>query len=250
MPQKKPKKPKKPAHHKKPKLKKKPKGKHGSKPQKPFHKRPRPPRSGSIPRACRRLIGEPELLDCWLKQNPRIAAAIVWQTGPSTSLAWPDWTANMKARLRDAWMDTRAWHAGGMKAFAGAAWEDPPPNQDVIADDAPFQRTVLDGPTQAWPWYLATVAHSLAAEIEGWVPWSLRGFGDEALEHLLSGRQIVVLDRDDGGAFDSDHPGGYVIAGSSSMEKCTPSHPTTTFRFLVDHDLVDTTPQATVARAL
>ena len=155
----------------------------------------------------------------------------------------------MKAALRSAWMAARAWQANGMSHFEGPAWLDPPPNQDadVVASLPPHGARRTDA---GMAWYLATVAQSLAAEIEGWVPWSLRGFGDEALEHLLSGTQVFVRDRNDGGSFDSHHPGGYVIAGSSSMEKCTPSHPTTTYRFLVEHDLVGTTPIDTVACAL
>ena len=251
MPQhpKKPKKPKKPKHLKKPKLKRKRRLKTGLKPQKPFHKPKRGPRSGSIPRTCRKWLDDERLLDCWISQNPRIANAIVWENADG-AVAWPEWSNPMKAALRSAWMAARTWQANGMTHFAGPAWLDPPPNQDASIVAGPFHPTVLDGPTQAWPWYLATVAQSLAAEIEGWVPWSLRGFGDEALEHLLSGPQIFVRDRDDGGSFDSHHPGRYVIAGSSSMEKCTPSHPTYTYRFLVEHDLVGTTPIDTVARVL
>ena len=111
-------------------------------------------------------------------------------------------------------------------------------------------RTVLDGPTQAWPLYLAIVAQSLAAEIEGWVPWSLRGHDEETLSHLLSGVKMFTRDRDDGSYNDSDHPGGYVLRGPDNMERCTPSHPTYTYRFLVDNDLVRDTPRATIGRVL
>ncbi|MEO8484818.1 MAG: hypothetical protein ABI585_00630 [Betaproteobacteria bacterium] len=265
MPNKKPK-PHKPK--KKPKLKKKkklakhlqhgkpnperPKRKPGNKLHRPIRKRARPPRSGSIPRACRRLIGEAALLDCWLKQNPEVANAIVWDSGGAQPdvRAWPAWNHGMKAELRQAWMDAREWHAQGMSHFPGTPLVDPPPNQDIALDGAPFFRTVLDGPAQAWPWYLAIVAHSLAAEIEGWVPWSLRGLSPEALAHLLSGTQILHRDMNDGGPNDAQHPGGYVLGGSDSMEKCTPSHPTFTYRFLVENDLVDDTPRGTIARVI
>jgi len=255
MPQKKPKKPK---HHQqhKPKKKKKPKHhgpqgkpdpdkarrKRGKKPQKPFHLKRRPPRSGSIPRACRRLIGEAKLLDCWLKQNPDIANAIVWQPAPglfdTSTVAWPAWTPAMKTELREAWMDARAWHANGMSHFGGPALPDPLPNQDPLPEGAQF-RTLIDA-SQAWRLYLASVAHSLAAEIEAWVPWSLRGMGSEELEHLLAGVKMFVRDDE----------GGYELRGHDAMEWCLPSHPTYTYAFLVQNDLVRNTTRATIGRVL
>lgn len=186
-----------------------PRRKRGRKPQRPFGQRGRPPRSGSIPRPCRKLRDSPALLDCWLRNNPAVANAIVWETAHGispTPLAWPDWTKAMKDELRQAWMDARAWHDGGMTQFTGTFIEDPPPNQDHPPDDAEFFRTVFDARTQAFPLYLAIVAQSLAAEIDGWVPWSLRGYDSESLEQLLSGMQMFRHDTDDGGKWDADHP--------------------------------------------
>ncbi|MBI5611508.1 MAG: hypothetical protein HY942_00350 [Gammaproteobacteria bacterium] len=255
----KPKKPKKPKQPLKPHRPgkpdpDKPRRKRGKKPQKPLKKRPRGPRSGSIPRACRTLIGSPNLLDCWLEHNPKVADAIIWQPAPDVSnasqLAWPDWTNAMKAELRQAWMDARTWHANGMTNFTGTFIEDPPPNQDFALEGAPFFRTVFDAQTQAWPLYLAIVAHSLATEIDAWVPWSLRGYSPEALEHILSGALMFRRDTNDGGAWDSDHPGGYVLGGAMSLEKVTPSHPTFTYPFLTQNSLVGSTALATIAHVL
>ena len=252
---KKPKQPKKPRHrgHGKPDPDK-PRRKHGQKPQKPLKKKPRAPRSGSIPRACRKLIHSPTLLDCWLEHNPKIANAIIWQPAPDVSnasqLAWPDWTNAMKTELRQAWMAARAWHDNGMTNFTGTFIEDPPPNQDAAVEGAPFFRTVFDAETQAWPLYLAIVAHSLAAEIDAWVPWSLRGYSSEALEHMLAGTFMFRRDTNDGGAWDADHPGGYVLGGAMSMEKVTPSHPTFTYSFLVQNNLVKPTALGTIAQVL
>jgi len=226
----------------------------GRKPQKPLRKPRREARSGVIPRPCRKLRDESKLLDCWLKQFPCVADAIAWERtdagGGSEVVAWPDWSPSMKSELRDAWMEARAWHASGMTQFDGPAFADPPPNQDVAVQGAPHFRTVLDGPTQAWPLYLAQVGHSLAAEIEGWVHWSIRGLSDENLAHLLAGPKRFVRDRDDGGGSDSVHPGGYVIGGTDGMEKATPSHPTYVYKFLLDHDMVGHSPLETVGRVL
>ncbi len=251
---KKPKKPKKPQRHGHGKPDPdKPRRKHGKKPQKPFFKRPRQ-RSGSISRACWKLIGSPKLLDCWLEHNPNVANAIIWEPAPGIAntplLAWPDWTNAMKTELRQAWLDARAWHANGMLNFPGTFIEDPPPNQDYVPDGAPYFRTVFDAQTQAWPLYLAHVAHSLAAEIGGWVPWSLHGYPPEALEQILSGYQMLHYDTNDDGAWDSDYPGGYVLGGAKSVEKVTPSHPTFTYPFLTQNNLVDSTALGTIARVL
>jgi hypothetical protein len=107
----------------------------------------------------------------------------------------------------------------------------------------------LDGPTQAWPLFLAQVAHSLAVEIRGWVPWTLRSYEQETLWELLSGVEMFTYDTDDGGANDSDYP-GYVLGGRSSLEGATPSHPTFTFSFLKQNNLIASTPVGTVGRVL
>ncbi len=156
----------------------------------------------------------------------------------------------MKAQLRQAWVDARAWHANGMTNFTGTFVAVPPPNQDYAQDGAPYFRTVLDAQTQAWPLYLATVAHSLAAEIGGWVPWSLRDYSPEALEQILSGFGMFRHDTNDGSSWDSDHPGGYVLGGNMSREHVTPSHPTFTYPFLVQNNLVGPGAVDTIARVL
>ena len=250
----KPKKPKKPKQPKKPKKPKgpgkpdpdKPEKKPGKKPQKPLKPKLRLSR---IPAACKPFVGSPQLLDCWLGHNPKVAEAIVWEPTPNSFLAWPAWTNAMKAQLRQAWLDARAWHANGLTGFTGTFVEDPPPNQDLPGDSG-WLRTVLDGPTQWWPLYLAHVAHCLAAEIGGWFAWSLRDCEPEMLEQLLSAVQMFRRDTDDGGAWDSDYPGGYVLGGMQSLEKVTPSHPTFTYAFLKENNLVAPTATATIGRVL
>jgi hypothetical protein len=266
---KKPKKPGTPAKVKKPPRQGKPdpdkpsKKKPGKKPQKPIKPHPRPG-SGFIPAECKSLKGSPDLLDCWLEHYPEIAEAIIWEVPPgfptAPLLAWPDWTASMKAQLRQAWIDARAWYANGMTGFAGTFVEDPPPNQDFPEEGGPC-RTVFDGPTQAWPLFLAQVAHCLAVEIGGWVPWTLRAYQLEAsqgyvgpqespLQQLLSAFEMFIYDRDDGSLNDSDYPGGYVLGGRASVEKVTPSHPTFTFSFLKQNNLIAPTALGTIGRVL
>jgi hypothetical protein len=266
MPPAKPKKPPKKPKPKKPKPKKPGGGKKkpnpdkpgrkpgGKKPRKPVRKPRRESRSGVIPRACRKLIDDPRLLDCWLEQHPKVADAIRWQrakAGGGTELvAWPAWNTTMKARLRDAWMEARAWRAGGMKGSFGMPWTDPPPNQDPLPPGSPTTRTVLDGPSQAWPWFVAQVAACLAAEIEGWVPWSMRHLSAANLEHLYSSAKILSLGTHNGSNTDTDQPGQYVVGGQDSFERSTPAHPSFVWRWLATQDLVASTRIETIARVV
>jgi hypothetical protein len=251
----KPRKPAKPHQSRKPdpdKVQRKP----GKKPQKPFKRPKRHHMSGYIPAECRELATSlsPMLLDCWLEHNPTVANAIIWEPAPgfpaTPLLAWPNWSNTMKAELRQAWVNARTWHANGMVNFSGTFVEDPPPNQDFVQDGAQYFRTVFDAQTQAWPLYLATVAHSLAAEIGAWVPWSLRMYASETLEQLLSGFQMFRHDTNDGGAWDADYPGGYVLGGSSGREGVTPSHPTFTYPFLLQNSLIGASALDTIGRVL
>jgi hypothetical protein len=255
---KKPKKPGGPAKVKKAPLQGKPdpdkpsKKKPGKKPQKPIKPHPLPG-SGFIPAECKTLKGSPSLLDCWLEHYPKIAEAIIWEVPPGMPtvplVAWPDWSATMKAQLRQAWVDANAWYANGMTGFTGTFVEDPPLNQDFAEEDGPF-RTVFDGPSQAWPLFLAQVAHCLAVEIGGWVPWTLRDCEPEALKELLSAFEMLKYDQDDGGPWDCDYPGGYVLGGWSNHEWVTPSHATFTFSFLKQNNLIAPTALGTIGLML
>jgi hypothetical protein len=64
--------------------------------------------------------------------------------------------------------------------------------------------------------------------------------GSEKLEHLLSGVKMFMRDDE----------GGYEVRGQDAMEWCLPSHPTYTYAFLVQNDLVANTGRATVGRML
>jgi hypothetical protein len=150
----------------------------------------------------------------------------------------------MKAELRQAWADANAWYANGMTGFTGTFVEDPPLNQNIVEEDAVWVDTVFDGPTQAWPLFLAHIAHSLAVEIGGWVPWTLRTYEPKALEQLLSGLQMFRY-----GGWDNN-PGGYQLGGLQLLEGATPSHPTFTFAFLKQNNLIASTALGTIARVI
>ncbi len=174
--------------------------------------------SGYLPLPCRgKLFRRPEgaVLDCFLKHEPIIADAIVWEFTRERYFKWEDWPESRKADLRRAFVAARQWRAAGyVVPWPGEPFSDPPVNQDLPYLGRDEIRTVLS-PADAWNLYVSNVAVSLAAEIDAWVPWSLRDYTGEMLSDMFDGSRLYVLDRDDGGPNDSVFPGGYVAQGSS-----------------------------------
>jgi hypothetical protein len=205
-------------------------------------------KSGFIPRGCAGLH-DGGLLTCWLEHYPTIAQSIEWEDHNRRrelsieNIAWPDWPAWRRADLEDAFVAARVWYEGGMNVYTGTLVADPPPNMEE-----PFghQRTVLDETTAAWPLYVAHVAHGLAAEIYGWVPWSLRDYDLDELRLLFASHlNMFVYDSNIAGDFyDVNYP-GYVL-----VHAATPSHPTFVFKFLKANHLVGSTPVLTIGNVL
>jgi hypothetical protein len=137
------------------------------------------------------------------------------------------------------------WHQNGMTGFAGPDIGEPTANQEVLADDH-WVMTVLDESTQAWPLYLAQVGHSLAAEIGGWVPWTLRNYtNDEMFEVLSAWVRYHYTSPAPNDYYHSVYP-GYVVYGSD----VTPAHPTYLFPFLKNEGLVGATRGDTIAKVV
>ena len=204
-------------------------------------------KSGVIPRACNGLQGG-DLLTCWLEHYPTIAQSIAWEDHSRRRelsievIAWPDWPAWRRADLEEAFVDARVWYDGGMHVYTGTLVPDPPPNMEE-----PFgnPRTVLDETTAAWPLYVAHVAHGLAAEIYGWVPWSLRDYNLDELRLLFESHpNMFIYDSNNGDFYDVNYP-GYVVTHAA-----TPSHPTFVFKFLKANNLVGPTPVGTIGNVL
>jgi hypothetical protein len=175
-------------------------------------------KSGFIPPICADLK-DGSLLECWLTQYPTIAESIIWEEHNRRTVyvdyvAWPDWPQWRRADLAEAFVDARVWYEGGMNVYTGTPVPDPPPNMEE-----PFGsgHTVLDETTAAWPLYVAHVAHGLAAEIYGWVPWSLRNYDKEALKRLFGTElNMFIYDSNNGDFYDVSYP-GYVVLSSVTM---------------------------------
>jgi hypothetical protein len=203
-------------------------------------------KSGFIPPICSN-VKDGALLECWLTQYPTIADSIEWQGHNRRVvgldlISWPDWPQWRRADLEEAFVDATVWYNGGMKIYTGTLVADPPPNMEEPYGGG---HTVLDETTAAWPLYVAHVAHSLAAEIYGWVPWSLRDYDSEALRRLFSTHlNMFNYDSNTGDFYDVNYP-GYVLLSS-----VTPSHPTFVFKFLKENNLIGATPVQTIGNLL
>lgn len=211
---------------------------------------PEPPKtlklnSGQIPQQCMFLLDSPMLVDCWLNNHDKVAAAIVWDfTGMSkpTPVAWAQWDPNAREALRTAYWHARQWKESGMLHFQGYLVQDPAENINLpeIQANAGVGWQVLDGPTAAWPLYLNHVGMSLAAEIHGWVPWSILAYDQGALNDLLTGYQNMFTTH-----LVKAQAKGYVLRHS-----VTPTNPTYTYMFLHRNNLIAETPRKTIARLL
>jgi hypothetical protein len=203
-------------------------------------------RSREIPPECLDVVESPELVDCWLKHFPRVASAIRWEfveAGQRRARRWPEWGPSSQAALRQAYAQARAWHDGGMKAWPGATWTDPPINREAPLGER-STATVLD-PSTAWAIYTTQVGLSLAAEIGGWVRWSLRTYDEEALADLFDAPERMFTEGRDDAISGETQVRGYSPAGT-----VTPSHAATTFRFLRDNRLLAETPLDTISNVL
>jgi hypothetical protein len=121
-------------------------------------------------------------LDGWLKRHPAVAFHLTWNDG-ERSTSYSAWPAGMREALRAAFDDAVAGRAPAMP--------DPPPNAWTRqpGDDANAIHTAFT-PDVARALYVATVAHSLAVEIERRVPWSLDDLNGDELDALLASTSL------------------------------------------------------------
>jgi hypothetical protein len=208
-----------------------------------------PLKSATIPILCTEVQGvvgqapstSPHLLDCWLEANPAVAKHILFNTPNMGHIAWPAWPETRKADLREAFWHAWQWHDNGLTNYPGYTFAEPIENMETpYVNQQPYVRTVLDEDLQAWPLYTATTGHVLAAEIFGFVPWSIRDMSDEALDILLSMPEQMYRDSQ------TQYPNpAFRLYGES-----TPAHPAYTYKFLVDNNLIGATQTETIERVL
>jgi len=188
---------------------------------------------------CSANADEPPDLECWMSQHPSIKGGFRWivpKPDGSTTLFWDDWEGWRKQALQKAFEDAWNWYEGGMTNFQGTPIPEPPPNKAVLSDDDP-PTTIFDEGT-AWSLYLAHLAQSLLVEIKRLVPWSLCDYPYEpSLRVLFLGHSFYWVP-------EGVYPDLQLYMG------VTPAHPTFTFSFMVQNDLIGQTRFETIARLL
>ena len=179
----------------------------------------------------REEIGEseyPDLAD-WIEAHPNVRNAIKWDNVYS-SITYDEWPERAKAELSDAF-DL----AVQLQTIPLA---DPPPNQ-IVQGDNDRVRTLLKR-DDAWPLYLAHVAHSLAVEIMGWVNWSVADYPPEQLDAIFDSRSMFHWNQDENAYeihFDRHGP-------------AVPAPPALAYEFLVKFDVVADDHLSSIARLL
>jgi hypothetical protein len=164
------------------------------------------------------LVRQPHVtLSTWLAANQNVRDAIQWES-PGGVHDYAHWTTQDQQFL-----DT---------TFSGA-WdtnfpllEDPPRNTVTLADmDDPIT-VIAEG--DAWPLYVAHISYCLAAEIAGWMSWSITGYTSDQLAILFDSRNMFQ--------WDSAH-NGYAIKEGSGSVGVVPASPWTTLLFLYQNGL-------------
>ncbi len=125
----------------------------------------------------------------WLNAHPTVRDAIVWELNDIyyTKLPYTSWPSTRKQALTQAFYLAYHRFPSGLK--------DPPPNINPYA--SPTNITL--SADNAWALYLAHVAHSLALEIRGDVPWSLTTMATKELAILFDSREYFTAVGGNGG---------------------------------------------------
>lgn len=161
------------------------------------------------------LRGENEV-DSWLLDHPNVTHHLRW-TDASGTYSYGAWPQERKQALWDA--------CSAIRSGRDLALPDPPRNAwRASAGDSQSGVHMLLSPEDARSLHLASVAQSLALELDRGVPWSLAGYSDDALEALLAASSQFWWNA---------HQGGYEPAAPTSTYVIPPP-PQFAFEFLRD----------------
>jgi len=173
-------------------------------------------------------VGEKEKspdVNAWLTAHPVIAGAIVWQDAGGAH-TWSSWSAAQKTELRQAF--DLAWIRGSIPVA------DVPPNQAVLADND--QATTILATSDAWAYFKAGVAQSLAQEIGQQLLWSIQSYSAAQLAELFDSREMFLWNAS---------PAGYRI--DSMLGNLVPGPPARSYAFLGTGNLIGDTRLDTLA---
>lgn len=127
-------------------------------------------------------------LDAWLASNLPVRNAIRWvlqsKTGKLETIDYQAWTTDKKIALQAAFEKAYNKLPTGLPEV--------PQNLSSNKPDA-YPATVIP-PAEAWNFYMAGIAQSLAVEIGKRVPWTIAGYSDEELGVLFDASNIFGWD--------------------------------------------------------
>lgn len=182
-----------------------------------------------------------QVLRCWLDLNPLVAQSMIWQdldpvSGDVTLLPYPIWPESLKAELDQTFFYAWQWLDSSLLTPFPI-----PPDPGVNLFPAEYGKTlVLWNAQQAKVLYLATVAHSLALEIGGFVPWTVTGYSPDDLVQLFSSEALFEARTS---YFDPPITGYFV-------RDAVHAFPKTSFSFFVEQNIIRSTHYATIVRLL
>ena len=212
------------------------------------------PVSRSIPAACVRLKGTGEFVDCWLKSYPAVANSVVfWFNAADSPKAWPQWTEKSKQTVRDAYKHSVAWYAAGMTNYAGPLAADPPASLNDASLIAGQPSYLVHSQEDVWVLYTGHVGLAIAAETEGWVPYSLLNYSQQSLNHLFNAAGAPGPDGANSTQmfWPTQAIADYVgAAGYINFSGMPPANATTVFKFMKENNLTGATPRKTIGRVL
>jgi hypothetical protein len=191
-----------------------------------------------------------EVLHCWLAQHPEVRAHLIWENivyttfdqygtamGEGDPVAYDKWILVDKAMLDAYFYHAYNYLQSGAASFGGPVLPDVPDNQ-ILLNDAESPVTFFDT-WQAKQLYMATVAHSLALEIGGFLPWSVTSYGADDLDLLFNSHYIMRV-KYMAWQFNNSvrsHT-GYQAPNGKDGGGVIPAPPVTTFNFLLANDLI------------
>ncbi len=176
--------------------------------------------------------GTPPDPACWLDQHPGFRLRLSWPVG-GQPLGYDQWPPAMQQEFHQAFTDAWDWIQNGFQNFQGTPLPEPLPNVKVLADTEPALTEFTEA--TARPFYFAKVAHSLALEASGNLPWSMCDYTIDMLSNLLYRPQRLQ-----GGTTTNPNfrPNGAVV----------PAHPTVTYPFLADNGMIGVSTEETIYR--
>ena len=190
-----------------------------------------------------------EVLHCWLTLHPEVRNHLIWEDikftstdqygtlmGEADPVLYDNWSVINKGLLDEYFYDAYNYLKSGAKTYAGPPLPDVIPNV-IKLDDAESPYTFFEG-SDAKRLYLATIAHSLALEIGGFVPWSVTTYSAEDLEVLFNSHHMLNVGyaswtfKGQGRSHTGYRPNG--MDGGAVI----PAPPVTTFNFLIANDMI------------